>query len=380
MHVDKINQTETIARKGCVRFWPCWGSIKGMDDKMNEGKHASRAVPSWVPLDIRNYVFHTEMGQPIRVLARSQSCHASTIMRQIRKVEQRRDDPLVDRAIKALAEDGGGGHSATPLDLMQALRKLAAPGAMLAIALGMEQGVILQDAAPPGPGADPDHGARLPSNTAMTLALRGWISAGQTVGRVLRYRITSAGRVALRELTAQSENQARAMAEAPASFEGAPKGIGQWDEHPVMARMPLQESPVMGLSRRKDRDGLPFLNRAMVRAAERLREDYELAQVGLNRTGEAPTDWEAVLRDIANHDPITITGNTASEQVGKALSFLGPGLSEIALRCCCLLEGLETTEKQMGWAARSGKVVLRIALQRLVLHYEDSGELGPKIG
>jgi hypothetical protein len=42
----------------------------------------------------------------------------------------------------------------------------------------------------------------LPSVTAMMLALRGWIAGGQTVGRVLRYRITPAGRVALRELMA----------------------------------------------------------------------------------------------------------------------------------------------------------------------------------
>ena len=101
-------------------------------------KHAGRAVPSWVPIDVQNYVFHTEMGQPIRVLARSQACHASTIMRQIRKVEQRRDDPLVDRAIQALSGDGATAHTATKLELMQALRRLAMPDAMLAIALGME--------------------------------------------------------------------------------------------------------------------------------------------------------------------------------------------------------------------------------------------------
>ena len=111
----------------------------------------------------------------------------------------------------------------------------------------------------------------------MTLALRGWIAVGQTAGRVLRYRITSAGRVALRELMEESENHARALAEDPASFEGAPSGVGVWDNTLIMARVPTQESPVVALSRRKDRDGEPFLSRSMVRAAERLREDYELA-------------------------------------------------------------------------------------------------------
>lgn len=347
-----------------------------MGHGMTELKHNGRAVPSWVPVDVRNYVFHTEMGQPIRVLARSQACHASTIMRQIRKVEQRRDDPLVDSAIKRLAQDGAEATPVRTVELMQALRRLAMPGAMLAVALGMEQGVILQD----NPSGEPDHGAKLPAQTAMTLALRGWISASQTIGRVLRYRITPAGRVALRELTAEQENHARTLAEAPATFEGAPKGEAVWEENQGVTRMPNQESPVTALSRRKDRDGDPFLNRAMVRSAERLREDYELARVGTRMGDAAPMDWTAVLRNIEDHKPISTDGNAAAAHVAKALSFLGPGLSEIALRCCCLLEGLETTEKQMGWAARSGKVVLRIALQRLVLHYEATGELGPKIG
>jgi len=297
-------------------------------------------------------------------------------MRQIRKVEQRRDDPLVDRAIKGLS--GGEKHDqrATTLEMMQALRRLAAPQTILAIAMGMEQGVILRDA----PSGEGDRGTNLPAETAQTLALRGWIAAGQTAGRVLRYRITPAGRVALRELTAQSENQARSMAEGPASFSGAPVGVGTWDTKPALSRAPSHDSPVQALSRRKDRDGEPFLNRAMVRASQRLREDFELAQLGRHGAGAAPPDWGDVLAAIANDEDVGTTGNTAARQVGATLAFLGPGLSEVALRCCCLLEGLEITEKHMGWAARSGKVVLRIALQRLVLFYEQSGTLGPRIG
>ena len=48
-----------------------------------------------------------------------------------------------------------------------------------------------------------------------------------------------------------------------------------------------------------------------------------------------------------------------------------PGLGDVALRCCCRLEGLEAVEQTMGWSARSGKIVLRIALQRLARHYDD---------
>ena len=39
-------------------------------------------------------------------------------------------------------------------------------------------------------------------------------------------------------------------------------------------------------------------------------------------------------------------------------------------------EGLETSEKHLGWSARSGKVVLRIALQRLHRYYDDLNARG----
>lgn len=71
----------------------------------------------------------------------------------------------------------------------------------------------------------------------------------------------------------------------------------------------------------------------------------------------------------------------ARERVAAALRELGPGLGDVALRVCCFLEGIETAEQRLGWAARSGKVVLRIALQRLHRHFEATyGRSGPLIG
>ncbi len=59
----------------------------------------------------------------------------------------------------------------------------------------------------------------------------------------------------------------------------------------------------------------------------------------------------------------------ARNRVSAALAAVGPGLADAALRVCCFLEGLEACERRMGWSARSGKVVLKIALQRLAVHY-----------
>ena len=51
----------------------------------------------------------------------------------------------------------------------------------------------------------------------------------------------------------------------------------------------------------------------------------------------------------------------------------------MVLRCCCYLEGLEVAEKRMGWSARSGKIVLRIALMRLRRHYEETGNTSARL-
>ncbi|MGR3586598.1 MAG: DUF6456 domain-containing protein, partial [Pseudooceanicola nanhaiensis] len=66
--------------------------------------------------------------------------------------------------------------------------------------------------------------------------------------------------------------------------------------------------------------------------------------------------------------------------VAGALRDLGPGLGDVVLRCCCYQQGLETAEQTLGWSARSGKIVLRIALQRLRRHYDELGDAGGMIG
>jgi hypothetical protein len=214
---------------------------------------------------------------------------------------------------------------------------------------------------------------------AEAMALKGWI-AGRSRGKISRYVITSGGRTALSRLLAGAENASRqaadgGFADAQTPFDAAP---GDWQDKTTRrgaqsgrrTRYSSPESPVIALARRRDKDGTPFLSAAQVRAGERLREDFELAQLS-----GAP-DWDKVLRGDASAGPDK--PNPAQRRVAAALDELGPGLAEVALRCCCYLEGLEIAERNMGWSARSGKIVLRIALARLGRHY--AGASGAMIG
>jgi hypothetical protein len=128
------------------------------------------------------------------------------------------------------------------------------------------------------------------------------------------------------------------------------------------------------LARRKDRDGQPFLDAELVQAGERLREDFELSQMG----PRVAQNWDNFLTSgtggsFGSGGPDG--SSLARDRMVRALGDLGQGLGDVALRCCCYLEGLEVAEKRLGWSARSGKIVLRIALQRLRQHYE--GLSGP---
>jgi hypothetical protein len=337
---------------------------------------SSVSLPTWVPDHVRHYLLHTVYGQSIRALARRADCHASTIMRQVRKVEQRREDPLIDEALRVLASEGAGGAAAVSnLEQLQALRRLGEAGALLAVAPDMGRGVVVRD----GAGDAPEQSAPLDLRVARALALRDFLDPGALGGRIVRYRISHTGRAALRDLIARSENRAREMAEAQTPFAHAPGAAAAEDDDTPQrsTRLAAADSPVRALARRKDKFGDPFLTPEMVRAAERLREDFEIAHVGQS----VSQDWQALM--TGPHKGQGAGGGSRLDvqaRVAAAFEALGPGLAEVVYRTCCLLDGLETTEQRMGWSARSGKIVLRIALDRLVEHYRQTGQLHARYG
>lgn len=344
----------------------------------------------------------------MRELARSAGCHASTIMRQIRRIETRRDDPLVDAALKCLGavrkptgpgKNSSNGHlpmvdphlksvpdeATLKQEAMRILPRLCETGAVLAIAADMEKAVVVRDTASGGSTRT----AVVDAGVAQAMALKDWI-APANAGRIIRYHITTAGRSALTRMIEAGGKTLRGQqgfAEAQSGFDGPASDWQDDAEQPDTGRRQrmrysLAESPLIALSRRRDKTGRPFLNDALVHAGEHLREDFELAQMGTRVT----QNWQGFLTAGTQAGSGIASGpsdhaHAAQARVTTALSYLGPGLSDVALRCCCYLKGLETTEKRLGWSARSGKIVLRIALMRLKRHYDETiGPSGPMIG
>lgn len=359
-------------------------------------------LPAWVPEAARNYIVHTEDGRSLRDLAREAGCHASTVLRQIRKTEARRDDPLVDRALSdlglLLAPVDRSEHydtkdcqdmnamtrqpvAAPDQDMVdrearRILRRLSEPKACLAVAQDMEKAVVVRD----GADGKTTRTAVVDRPVAQAMALKDWISCGAP-GRISRYTITTAGKAALKRLLSEEEGDRNGYSDPDSAFGDqhrvwADKTFAAADpERSRHLRYNLAESPVLAMSRRKDKDGTPFLGADLVAAAERFREDFELAQMG----PRVAQNWDRFLTggDRGAFRPDSNIGNGpegARNRVSAALRDLGPGLGDVALRVCCFLEGLEAAERRMGWSARSGKVVLRIALQRLKRHYEELGQ------
>jgi hypothetical protein len=341
------------------------------------------ALPKWVPSYAFRYLAHTEKGVPIRALARHSQCHASTILRQIRRVESRRDDPLIDEALNALGQylsqtaasidsketfemtisetltprtDAALNEAAMPI-----LQELSNAGAVLAVAADMEKAVVVRD----GPKGTSHRKAIVDRAIAQAMALNDWISC-QKPGRISRYNITAAGRAALGEILAQTENAAQGFSEAQVGSD--PEGNSSAPRPPRRMRFATHESPLAVLARRRDKQGQPFLSSDLVSAGERLREDFEIAQMGAKTT----QNWDRFLTAGVTGGAAGNIGRSgdAQKRLDAAFAALGEGLADVALRCCCFMEGMELAEKRLGWPARSGKVVLRIALIRLREHYD----------
>ena len=333
--------------------------------------------------DASIYLAHTEFGANITTIAKASGTHPSTVSRAIRRVEQRRDDPVYDSLITDLAGresidarecDPAAADEALRRQARRYLRRLSEPGAFLIIARGAAKAGIFCAA-----NGHRRPIAMLPVPVAVEFLRREWIAVGSRGETSVRYRITEIGRSFLKRELAE-EQGARygpGLAEAPSPFTAQHREAGERlfadpaTGKPLAVEVNLGESPVGWLARRKGQDGKPFLAPEEVDAAEKLRADFEAAQIGPS----VAQDWRKFLTpgdrlSGSPRNPGPGEGSAAArERVTRALAVLGPGLADVALRTCCFLEGLEGCERRLGWSARSGKVVLKLALQRLVEHY-----------
>ena len=143
--------------------------------------------------------------------------------------------------------------------------------------------------------------------------------------------------------------------------EEGPRKSGGRERRKRSVTVNLAESPLSWLHARGHLDDRLF------DAGERLRADYERAQLAPSITMR----WDPV-RVKGGADPglsPTERQIAARERFDGAIAEAGRGLADILWRVVCAGESLPLAEKALEWPARSGKLVLRIALERVADFY-----------
>ncbi len=129
------------------------------------------------------------------------------------------------------------------------------------------------------------------------------------------------------------------------------------------------ESPLAWLARRKGRDGRALIAPHQFQAGEKMRSEFTCAQMMPRTTA----NWESPVANGRRQGDLALTfaeaAIAARQRLRDALDAVGPEFSGLLLDICCFLKGLEDIERERGWPARSGKVVLQLALDRLARHY-----------
>ena len=102
-------------------------------------------------------------------------------------------------------------------------------------------------------------------------------------------------------------------------------------------------------------------------AGERLPADWERAQLGPSIT----MSWDAVRIRGTGDTGLSATERqiAAKRRFDEACANAGKGLQDILWRVVCSGETLPVAEKALEWPARSGKLVLKLALERVADYY-----------
>ncbi|HET8613709.1 MAG TPA: DUF6456 domain-containing protein [Sphingomonas sp.] len=165
-------------------------------------------------------------------------------------------------------------------------------------------------------------------------------------------------------MAGQARRRTTAYEEARLLAERGLPGDGEARGRARSVTVNLAESPLGWLKAR----GL--IDARQYEAGERLRGDWTTAALGPRVTMR----WDAAPRargPLGPGEPLdpTLAGIAAKRRVEAALDAAGPGLKDVLWRIVCAGEGMASAESALGWPARTGRVVLTLALDRLADHY-----------
>ncbi len=106
-------------------------------------------------------------------------------------------------------------------------------------------------------------------------------------------------------------------------------------------------------------------------AGGQLREDFERGGLSPHVTMRWDTAPSSQRRSGGARDPAAATHAmiSAKQRFDAAIAMAGPGLSDILWRVVCAGDAMPVAEKALGWPARSGRLVLGLALDRVADHY-----------
>lgn len=154
----------------------------------------------------------------------------------------------------------------------------------------------------------------------------------------------------------------RILAERELTLEGP--GRGRKEEGAKRTRsvtVNLAESPLTWLHARG------HLSDRQFEAGERLRADWERAQLAPSITMR----WDPVRVQGGGEQGLTPGERqiAAKARFDGAVAAAGSGLADILWRVVCAGESLPVAEKALAWPVRSGKLVLRLALDRVADFY-----------
>ncbi len=149
------------------------------------------------------------------------------------------------------------------------------------------------------------------------------------------------------------------------------------DEGPVRSRtgtrrgarsvtVNVAESPLAWLHSRGHLSDIQFV------AGEALCRDWERAQLAPGITMR----WDPVrIRGTGQDQSLSSAERqlAARARFDGAVAAAGPGLSDILWRVVCAGETLPSAERALAWPVRSGKLVLRLALDRVAGFYRLDG-------